>query len=262
MLNQGVSIDGNGEIVVFLHSSLSSSKQWRSLAQTLSRSFTCINIDLLGYGEAPSVEHPSSFTFNTEIERIKTIINQVSEGSKYHLIGHSCGGAIALKMAVENPESILSLSLYEPVSFHLYDSLPVSKISDIGKQIKGFAEQMASLDRSQATQKFFDFWNGEGAFHIMPDKVKQAMINDIDKVHLDFKGIFHEKYTCEGISKISSPCLVLYGQYSPEISIQLSQNIIKELKDVQAVEVASAHMGPISHPHLIEPAIKQFILDV
>jgi pimeloyl-ACP methyl ester carboxylesterase len=35
-----------------------------------------------------------------------------------HLVGHSYGGGVALRAAVERPERIASLTLYEPSAFH------------------------------------------------------------------------------------------------------------------------------------------------
>jgi len=254
MLSSGVSISGQGPLIVFLHSSLSSSKQWKKLAESLSRRFTCINIDLLGYGAAEKVVDKNNFSFDTEISRIMEIVHAVQPNEKFHLIGHSCGGAIALKMAVSAPEKLLSLTVYEPVAFHLLDTS-----GDMRMQLDHFTEQVASLDKESATKAFVDFWNGDGFFNSLPEKVQRAMSNDIDKVNLDFIGIFHEKYGLDALRKLTFPCLVMYGKFTQDVSQQISKSIIKQLINVQSESISAGHMGPISHPHLVEPIITEFL---
>jgi len=259
MFEQGISVTGKGPVVIFLHSSLSSSNQWQKLAQVLSKKFTCVNVDLLGYGNARDVENEADYNFSTEIGRIKNVISEMMEpNEKYHLIGHSCGGAIALKMAVEHPEHLLSLAIYEPVAFHLFKSSNVDCASDIFFKTKQFAESLLSLDKSSATKMFVDFWNGDGFFEALPEKAQQMMSKGIDKVNLDFNGIFNEEYSFEALFNIHCPCLVLYGLYSPDASKLLSKYIVKHLTNVQTEEIPAGHMGPISHGKIVNSLIIDF----
>ena len=274
MYERGFTVQGQGPIIVFLHSSLSSSNQWKNLVKKLGENHTCINIDLYGYGKADSVLNPEKYNFSVEVERINAIINQVGLGEKYHLVGHSCGGAIALKMAVETPSRLLSLSLFEPVAFHLLENVSSQVINNTQnnlllsveakaekttKQVKAFAHKIAGLDKGLATQTFVDFWNGKGFYQALPEKFRQAMANDIEKVNLDFKGIFHETYHLNDLSQVKCPCLVMYGNYSPDISQFLSQCIAEQLMNVQIKVVNAGHMAPISHPDLVECITVDFI---
>ena len=53
----------------------------------------------------------------TRRQRTIEIIDR-SDG-QVHLVGHSYGGGVALRAAVERPDRIASLTLYEPSAFHL-----------------------------------------------------------------------------------------------------------------------------------------------
>ena len=120
---QGVEISGDKHlpVIVFLHSSLSSRKQWYSLTSQLRSQFLCINIDLLSYGGAPLAKENS--TFQQEIDRILDVLAALKITSSITLVGHSCGGAIGLALLARNPELISRLALFEPVSFHLLAKL-------------------------------------------------------------------------------------------------------------------------------------------
>lgn len=262
MFDSGVTVTGQGPVIVFLHSSLSSSKQWRGLVAKLSDNYTCINIDLIGYGNACSVEDDLRYSFNVEKTRIETIINNIALGEKYHLVGHSCGGAIALKIAVEEPENILSLSLFEPVAFHLLQYSTKVEYNHLADNVRIFAEKIAAIDNIEGAELFLDFWNGQGFFAALPNKIQSIMTKDIDKVKLDFIGILQEKYTLEDIKKIDCSCLIILGEFTQEVSNTLSNAIVDSLKRVKFEQVEAGHMAPISSPHLVEPIIEEFIRNV
>ncbi|MDT0602577.1 alpha/beta fold hydrolase [Thalassotalea castellviae] len=261
MIEQGVSVSGQGPVVVFLHSSLSSSKQWANLAAQLSEHFTCINIDLLGYGNA-SAACEKNYNFTIETTRINTIISQVAPSEKFHLVGHSCGGAIALKIAVEQPEKLLSLSLFEPVAFHLLALSHNENHNALARDVENFAEKLASVSQQQGAEAFIDFWNGEGFFAKLPHKIQTTMIEQFTKVKLDFIGILQERYSFEALQVIQCPCLLMVGKYSKAVSHVLSQAIAQSLKHVEYKEISSGHMAPISHPNLVQPLISSFIYHV
>ena len=83
------------------------------------------------------------------------------------------GGCVALRTAVERPDRIASLSLYEPVAFHV-----LSALGEEGRRLFGEVRAVA-LELGQhvmqgayrlAAKLFYDYWNGAGAFsHAKPE---------------------------------------------------------------------------------------------
>lgn len=256
-LSAGITVDGQGPSLVLLHSSLSSAKQWLSLVSILKEQFTVINIDLLGYGGADQVTDIENYSFDFEVQRILSAVELVSPRENFHLLGHSCGGAIALKISAEMPDRVLSLSLYEPVAFHLF-----ATGSSERQQVIRFSEQVHQLSDELATQAFVDYWNGSGYFDSLPKQIQQLMVFGINKVVLDFKGIFAEHYGVERLELLTMPCLLLYGKYSPALSQLLSRKIASHLPHASYQQVTAGHMAPISHPSLVEPLISDFLLSV
>jgi pimeloyl-ACP methyl ester carboxylesterase len=255
-LLKGAYISGQGTPVVLLHSSLSSARQWQPLVKLLEPHYLVINIDLLSYGNAEKVADELNYNFDVEINRIKKIITHVAQHQSFHLVGHSCGGAIALKLAIENPEKILSLSLYEPVAFHLLE-----QTSDARMLADNFANKVNIDDRYQAAEIFTDFWNKTGFFKALPQKVQDIMARDMPKVSLDFKGLISEKYTLTDLSGLTSKVLMMTGEHSPELSQSLANQIKANLPNVEHQHFSTGHMGPVSHSGLIHPAIARFIAD-
>ena len=242
MLSSGVYVKGNGPAIVFLHSSLSSAKQWGALIKQLKQDYTCINIDILGYGEAEPVFDEENYSFEQELDRIRHNISLLIGDNPYHLIGHSCGGAIALKLAVEAPTKVLSLSLHEPVAFHL---LPQG--SKWRNQSDSFARSVYIDDDFEAARLFTNFWNNKGFYDGLPHKLQKVMANDMAKVRLDFKGLMAESYGLDDVAKLSCRAKISLGEDSPQLSRHLAELICKSLPNALLVLTAGGHMSPVSH---------------
>ena len=106
---------GNGENVICLHSSMSSSQQWQDLMQSLQHRYRVIAPDLHGYGCGPDWATGSAPTLEREVELLADLFAELD--GPMHLVGHSYGGAVAIKAAQIYGKRISSLSLYEPVIF-------------------------------------------------------------------------------------------------------------------------------------------------
>ena len=253
-LPKGIYVTGEGPAVVLFHSSLSSAKQWGYLVGLLKLDYKVINIDSLGYGEADQVIDKEGYNFTTELDRVYKALNVIIGDEAFHLVGHSCGGALALKLAVENPDKILSMSLYEPVAFHLLpEDSEAKKLSDT------FANEVNIDDMYLAAEKFTDFWNSEGFFHSLPKKIQDSMSKDMEKVNLDFIGLTSETYTLNDVKSIKAPVLMMIGDYTPKLSNTLSSLIASSFESVSFANFAAGHMGPISHAEIIQTAIYGFI---
>jgi pimeloyl-ACP methyl ester carboxylesterase len=253
-LPKGVYISGQGVPVVLLHSSLSSARQWQPLVKMLEPYFLVINIDILGYGNAEKVTEPLNYNFDVEVGRIENILDIVASNQPFHLVGHSCGGAIALKVAVQQPDNILSLSLYEPVAFHLLDQGSEARIL-----ADDFANKVDIDDMYQAAEVFTNFWNKEGFFRSLPEKMQALMARDMPKVSLDFKGLTSEKYSLSDITNIKCRTLMMTGDYSPALSKLLAEKIESVLVNTLHQNFPAGHMGPVSHSGIIHPVIAEFI---
>lgn len=253
-LPKGVYVSGQGAAVILLHSSLSSSRQWLPLVELLASSFTVINIDILGYGAADKITDPENYNFSIEMERIQSVIQTVISNDAYHIVGHSCGGALALKIAVENPQKLLSLSLYEPVAFHL-----LVEGSEAREVANRFAKEVDIEDPYLAAEKFTDFWNKKGFFKILPERMQHLMASDMKKVNLDFIALTSETYTSKELRKINAPVMMMVGLKSPQLSKTLADIIVSSLNNVELINFNTGHMGPISRADIVQPNIAEFI---
>src|SRR3546814_11288970 len=95
------------------------------------------------------------------------------------LVGHSYGGAVALKIALSQPQRVLSLTLIEPVLFHLLaldggaeDMRHYRTILGIRDRLRG---AVAAGWPAHGMAAFVDFWNGAGSWDSAEAEQRQRL---------------------------------------------------------------------------------------
>jgi pimeloyl-ACP methyl ester carboxylesterase len=106
-----VRVLGEGEPVVLLHGSFSSLHTWDIWQQELSPYFQTISLDFPGHG----LTGPDSLKRYTTLDYSHLVL-QVAEKlqlNEFHLAGNSMGGAVAMQVASDHPDRVLSLNLID-----------------------------------------------------------------------------------------------------------------------------------------------------
>ncbi|MFA9216078.1 MAG: alpha/beta fold hydrolase [Sphingomonadaceae bacterium] len=246
--------------VVLLHSSMSSRSQWNALCAQLEPLFRCLAVDLLGYGKSPfPADVAGAYTLSHEVDAVNAALAaHLQPGEAFHLVGHSYGGATALRLARTLRARVLSLTLFEPVAFHL---LPVN--DPARQEIEAVVARIhATSTDHDATRIFLDYWNGAGAFDAMPAALQQRFSAQIAKVKLDFEALLGEPATLTALATLDLPALVLSGRDSPLSTRRLAAQLAAALPNASATQTSGGHMGPISHAADVNPHIAAFLSGV
>jgi len=256
---KGYTVSGQGPVIVLLHSSMSSKDQWKSLIPLLCHRFKLISIDLAGYGDNELPSNPQTFSTEDEIDLVEQILLKKTENNEpFHLVGHSYGGAIALKLAVKQIARIRTLTLFEPVAFHL---LPAGGTAhnEITAVAGNLARALENKNKTLATRLFIDYWSGQGTFGNLKQKNQAIFLRYIDKVVLDFQALFTESLTLKDYSKVNIPVCMIKGEKSPLTSIQIFQILEHYLPDRSIHCVPGGHMSPITHVNKVNKIIENFL---
>lgn len=225
--------------LIYLHSSMSDSRQWRPLAQD----FPGLMHDFYGYGSAPQAPK-GPFSLAVEAQRIEM-------NERMTLVGHSYGAANALHLAVTRPDQVKALCLYEPVAFWL---LP--KDSPERREAESLAASMATLTPEQGAQAFVDYWSGQGSFAALPERSQQKLASQAPKVMKDFEALTGSDIDPAGLTM---PLLLMVGRHSPASSKAVAWELARRLPHCLKVEVDAGHMGPIQAPDKVFPVMAEFL---
>jgi pimeloyl-ACP methyl ester carboxylesterase len=81
-----------------------------------------------------------------------------------HLVGHSYGGAVATAVALAHPERVASLTVYEPVLFHLLREVGDPGWDEVQQVPATVRRHLDAGDPEAAACHFVDYWTGAGSF--------------------------------------------------------------------------------------------------
>src|SRR5699024_8653544 len=99
-------VKGSGPVLVLLHGFTGSKQTWKNFTEAWQDRFTLVIVDLPGHGDTP----PFSHSMHDLVEQLHDFFKQLNL-TKFHLLGYSMGGRIALSYANVYPEQIQSLIL-------------------------------------------------------------------------------------------------------------------------------------------------------
>lgn len=249
---------GSGEPVLLLHCSSASNAGWAKLSEGLADGFRVIAPDQWGCGDSDSWPGHTAFTLAEEAMPILDIVDRI--GVKLHLIGHSYGGGVALRVARERPLAIRSLTLIEPSSFALLrngraaDEALFAEVADVAD---GIQAAMLSGDHGGGMAGFVDYWNGEGAWEAMSHSARRRLGKCLGKVVLDFRALFEDPTSLDQYASLPMPTRIVCGEASPGPSRRIVEMLAGVLTKGRVARIAGAgHMSPLTHPDAVNRIIR------
>lgn len=253
---------GTGTPVVMLHSSMGTKLQWYKLMRRMSHKYMMISVDLYGYGDSPFPENPGTFSLKDEAEFVASrLADLIPPGEEIHLVGHSYGAATALQYCYQYPDAVISLSLYEPVAFHLLAEDDQARV--LVRQTESIVNRKLNEGKDvEAIAFFVDYWSGKGTFAGLPKEIQQSFLRVTRKLPLDFRALINSPLTLENYRKINQPVCLIAGRRSPLDSRRIAQLLAETLPDCRFHQIDAGHLGPLEKPEQVNPIIDEFLLRV
>lgn len=112
--NIAFSDSGKGRVIVLLHGFLGSHAIWKSTANSLSKSYRVIAIDLPGHGNSPCFGYAHSMELMAKC--VKAVLDSLKL-KKYVIVGHSMGGYVGLAFADLFPDNLRGLCLFHSTAY-------------------------------------------------------------------------------------------------------------------------------------------------
>jgi pimeloyl-ACP methyl ester carboxylesterase len=253
---------GAGPDVVCLHCNASSSAQWRELSDRLAGRFRVRAPDLYGSGRSPEWLSDRVITLRDELDLITPLLQSCT--APFALVGHSHGGAVALLAALQHPERVRALVLYEPTLFALVDAAqpPPNGVDGIRHVVVAAGAALDAGEPDTAARHFIDFWSGEGTWQAMPAERKPAITASVANVRRWGHALFGEPTPLAAFAALRMPVLYLIGGRSPRPAHAVAEVLLPALPQAKVVTFPElGHMGPLTHPQVVHAAIAAFLAD-
>jgi pimeloyl-ACP methyl ester carboxylesterase len=247
------------ERVVLIHGSASSWRQWNMLAGELT-GFHPIPLNLWGHGNQGSWHGEGPLDLAEEAD---AICQACPDRARFHLVGHSYGGAVALKFALNHPERLLSLTLIEPSCFHILKSAEASEahlLDEIRAVARGLNHGVICGDYADGMQGFIDYWNGPGSWRNLAEDRKAQYAHLALHVAHHVWSLLEETTLLAAYAELDLPTLILCGTRSPAPARAVTRLLARTLPQARHRTIGNAGpMSPVTHPAVVNPLILEHL---
>jgi len=251
---------GASPAVLCLHCNASSSSQWRPLMDRLSPDFHVLATDAYDAGESPRWPWPDYIRLEDEVALLEPVLAKTS--GKVMLVGHSYGAAVAIKLALTHRDRVAALALYEPTLFSLVEK-EQPRPNDIEGIRRAIIEAGLALDfgdPQSAARVFIDYWGGEGSFDAMPPARQAPIVKAIVNIRRWGHALTLEPTPIRALHTLTMPVLLMVGDQTRAPAKAVAELLMRELpKPGLRVFEGAGHMGPVTHPDLVNQEIADFL---
>ena len=152
--------DASAETMLFIHGNLSSSVFWEGTIEAFESEYHCIAPDLRGFGATEPLNIDARLGLGDMAEDMLGLMDHL-EVPNCHVIGHSMGGGVAMKMMLAEPARLRSVTLVNTISPYGYSGsidehgTPAHQDGSpggAGYVAAALVSRLAGGDRSKASQ--------------------------------------------------------------------------------------------------------------
>jgi pimeloyl-ACP methyl ester carboxylesterase len=243
------------DTVICLHASAGSPRQWQRLGERLGPRYRIVAPGLIGYTDGPSWPGDRPVTLEEEAAWIERWLD--GAGAPVHLIGHSYGGAVAVKVAQRRPDRVRSLVLYEPVLFRLLTGAALTEIVALAGETERACQ---AGDPAAAGRTFIDYWSGQGAWQRMSAAQQGTVTQRMHKVVAEFQALFADGTPGSAYARLPMPILFLSGTLTRTPTARVARVVQSFMPSASRIEMPGlGHLGPITHPDAVNALIALFL---
>ena len=251
--------DGTGPAVVLVHSSVSGNRQWRALVEMLKPSSRVLAVNLHGYSETSAWDGSRDQTLAAQAELVLALCDLVD--GPVSVVGHSFGGAVALKAAATLGERLHRLVLLEPIPFYLLRDHGRDAAYREAQELRNYVKELGSTgDWARVAERFADYWVGPGTLAAMPEKRRESFIASIPPNYFEWDALERETTRIEEWASLPAATMVVCARDSPRSVRELFELFTIHCPRWTFTELAEGgHMAPLSRADVVNPIIQRFL---
>lgn len=248
---------GNAETVVMLHASATGAPMLTGLAEQLSDGRRVLVPNLDGYGgtKIDCPKCPATFRHVQTVERFLTALNV----DDLHLIGHSMGGLIALRIARRARFRLKSLVLIEPMAFGVLDAQADRDAIAYDRTMIGDFLNAIEAGRMEEGISIFTERVSNQKWHDLSKPVQQELMATLQQIVEEAPLVSCNNLSARDLAGINAPTLLLGTEMGPPPAAAIIRRIAAAIPNAESEILAGVgHMAPVRHPAHIAHAVSRF----
>jgi pimeloyl-ACP methyl ester carboxylesterase len=252
----------SGDPAALVHGSWVDHHSWDRVVPGFARGLEVLTYDRRGHGESGPGARPHPV--RDDAEDLAALLEAV-DLHPVHLIAHSYGGAVALRLAIDRPELVRSLSIHESTFVGLLAEDPATapEWERIREQVRELRELVRTDQRERAAERFVDQFASEpGAWGRLPGSVRATFVRNADRWAeelADPDALVPERLA---VLDLLLPAILTEGSLSPGFVHRTTRALARLLRNsrVQAIPDAG-HVPQLTNPDQFVGLILSFLLE-
>ena len=232
---------GGGETLVLLHGFLEERGMWNNYAEAFASKLNVIVIDLLGQGESGCLGYVHSM--NDHAQAVSAVLD-AEEVEKFHVIGHSMGGYVALELANMFPEKINSLTLFHSTAYADSDERKKDR-----ERVIGLAQRNKEVYIKTVIPSLFAEETRKMLQSEISELIETAIGFTEQGIMANIRGMMERPSLQHVLQNASFPKLIVHGSLDPVIKTEDIQALAKLNENVSLAQINGiGHMGHLEAP--------------
>jgi pimeloyl-ACP methyl ester carboxylesterase len=242
--------------LLLLHGFTASSACWVSNIPGLTDRFTVITADLLGHGGSDAPDDPALYGPDAAVSRLLNLLDDL--GHEQALVcGHSLGGALALRLALDAPERVAGLVIL--------NSNSAAGTPEWRETARTGMTAMAAKARAEGTAFLRETRLYPASGSRLPQEARALLTRDFERLTpAGFAGtaeaLVIDVNAFERLSTLQTPTLVMIGDRDADFVQSAPRFIVRmphDLVDTFTIEGAG-HAANLEQPELFNEALFAF----
>jgi pimeloyl-ACP methyl ester carboxylesterase len=251
-----------GDPAVLIHGSLVDHTAWDRVVPILAQSLTVLEYDRRGYGR--SSPGPKERPVETDAADLAALLETL-DLLPVHVIAHSYGGPVALRLAAQRPELVRSVSIHEAPLFGLLADQPST--ADIGRLFFEGIDQICDLvhrgETMLAARTVVEVFSPvPGAWDRLPASVRSEFAGRMDRWVEEYRDPDSVRPVPSELAEVLLPVLLTSGSQSPPFLGEIRTALARLLPNVTELDVPGAGHAPhVTHPASYAGILLSFLLE-
>ncbi len=244
----------SGEPLVFVHGYTGDITDWRHQVPAFSRTHRLLIMDLRGHGKSEASTDRNAYSVLRFAGDVEAIVEEAGF-ERYHLLGHSMGGAIVQEIALRSPQRLLSLTL-EDTSYRFGFQDPAMEAWRDARFRLAETQGMRAVSEMPVPMP--------PPPHMPPERLEETN-ERLARMSVDsFIGAWQGLETWEGTSHrakdIQAQTLVIYGDLDAPMLLRASQRLGERIPRASvAVMPECGHSPQFERPELFNEALSRHL---